>query len=178
MEKRTQRYIVLTALTLDGRIAEHSMQFTGWTSPEDKVHMQEVLGKCEVVIAGNNTYKTAYTPMSKRNSVVFTRSVESVKVESELCTYINVENADLQELMEERGYETIGVVGGNSVYNYLAEQGLIDEIYITIEPIVFGNGLPFFDTQLPEWLEFSLQSSKQLNERGSMLLHYTVNERL
>ena len=36
-----------------------------WTSPEDKVFMRALLAKCDVVIVGNNTYKTAIKPLSK-----------------------------------------------------------------------------------------------------------------
>src|SRR3989344_3206281 len=64
------------------------------------------------------------------------------------------------------------VLGGTKTYSWFLENDLLDELYLTIEPITFGRGLPLFDTSKALETRFKLESSKQLNERGAVLLHY------
>ena len=73
--------------------------------------------------------------------------------------------------MEKQGYRKVCVLGGAQTYSYFLEKNLVDEIFLTIEPIVFGSGLPMFDTK-QELTDFELVDSKKLNEKGSLLLHY------
>ena len=72
------KYIAIAAVTLDGKIAKNKDHVSDWTSPEDKVFMRALLDKSDVIIVGNNTYKTAIAPLSKRNCIVLSRSASVV----------------------------------------------------------------------------------------------------
>ena len=54
------------------------------------------------------------------------------------------------------------------------ERRLLDEIFITIEPLIFGRGKDMF-VGGNKTTELCLLSVKQLNIRGTLLLHYQVN---
>jgi dihydrofolate reductase len=163
--------IAIAAMTMDGRIARHSGEFTGWTSSEDKDILHEHLDRSDVIVVGNNTYKTAEGPLSKRNCIVFTRSVPAVLRRSEKLLLYNPEGASLSVVLGE--YCTVALLGGTQVYTWFLERDLIDEMYLTIEPVVFGNGLNIFDRKNDEMdVKFSLASVRQLNTNGSVLLHY------
>ena len=164
------RIVALAAVTIDGKIALHSSHFSDWTSPEDKVFLKEFLDASDCVVVGNNTYKTAEDRLSKRNCIVFTSSVESSERKRDNLLFCNPAVADIVELLRE--YKTITVLGGTKTYTYFLEKDLLDEIYLTIEPITFGTGLNLFETNLDAKKLFRLESVKQLNDTGSILLHY------
>ena len=51
------------------------------------------------------------------------------------------------------------------------EAGLIDTLYLTIEPVIFGSGIHLFNKELD--VKLQLQSMQKLNEQ-TVLLEYNV----
>lgn len=164
----------IAAVTLDGKIAQHQRHFTDWTSTEDKRALTEKLNASDVVIVGRNTFDIAHQPLSRRNCIVFTRSVDSPKRMSDRLLFCNPAETDVHALLE--NYSAIAVLGGTPVYSWFFKQGLVDSLLLTIEPIVFGYGLPLFDLgdQVPD-IHWQLTACTRLNERGSLLLKYDTN---
>ena len=136
------RTIAIAATTLDGKIALGPDHFSDWTSPEDKAFMRGLLDEAGVVVVGNNTYKTAKEPLSKRNCIVLTGSVETTERVSDKLLYVNPAGADMKEILEP--YSTVAILGGAKTYSYFLQNDLLDELYLTIEPIVFGHGISLF----------------------------------
>lgn len=61
------------------------------------------------------------------------------------------------------------VAGGSSIYSQFLSEGLITEVFLTVEPVLFGDGIPLatgFDR-----MNLSLVESTRLGD-GSVLLHY------
>lgn len=162
--------IAIAAVTIDGKIALDAKHFSDWTSKEDKDFLQELLDKSDVVVVGNNTYKTAKGPLSKRNCIVFTSSVAELERKSEKLLYANPATANIAELLAP--HKTVAVLGGSKTYTWFLEHGLLDELYLTIEPLVFARGINLFQSSKDINAHFRLESTKQLNERGSLLVHY------
>jgi riboflavin biosynthesis pyrimidine reductase len=50
--------------------------------------------------------------------------------------------------------------------------GLVDEIWLTVEPILFGGGTPLLVARVDVRLE--LLASEKLNAAGTLLLRYRV----
>ncbi len=166
----SMRCIAIAAVTIDGKIALDAHSGSSWTSLEDKEFLHQILDTSDVVVVGNNTYKAAIEPLSKRNCIVFTGSVSTNERKSDNLTYCNPASADCLPLMQQ--YETVAVLGGAKTYTYFLDNDLLDEIYLTIEPIIFGHGLNMFESEQNIDSHFRLESTKQLNEKGSVLLHY------
>lgn len=165
------KYIAIAAITIDGRIAKDSHHFSNWTSVEDKYFLHAILDRCDVIVVGNSTYQMAKKPLSKRNCLVLSRSVDNKKINSKL-TYCNPAKESLQKIIKKNNYKTIAILGGTQIYSYCLENKLINELYLTIEPISFGYGLPIFATK--KQIKWKLNSIKKLNNRGSILLHYSI----
>lgn len=47
------------------------------------------------------------------------------------------------------GERDLWVVGGGNVASQFADKGLLDELLVTIVPVVLGEGKPLFDRRLP-----------------------------
>jgi dihydrofolate reductase len=161
----------IVAVTIDGKIARHAGHFTDWTSPEDKTFLRSLLDKSDVVVIGNNTYKTAEGPLSKRNCIVFTHAVRDTERRRDNLLYYNAGGPSPIEAVLEP-YRAVALLGGTQVYSYFLERDLIDDLYLTIEPVVFGSGLDIFVCKNGVTVNFRLVAVKELNQKGTVLLHY------
>lgn len=168
------RTIAIAAITVDGKIALGPEHFSDWTSPEDKAFMRGLLDKADVVVVGNNTYKTAIEPLSKRNCIVLTSSVKTAERRADNLLFWNPEGADASSVLNK--YNMVALLGGAKTYSYFLQNDLLDELYLTIEPIAFGRGVSLFDHQADLPAHFSLLSMEKLNEGGTVLLHYSFTK--
>src|SRR3989344_7779493 len=174
------KYIAIAAITLDGKIAKNTHHMSDWTSKEDKIFMRAFLDKCDVVIVGNNTYKTAIKPLSKRNCIVFSKSSNPPShkategLRSSNLTYVDPNKTNVKKLITKLGYRKIAILGGAQTYTYCLENNMMDELYLTIEPIVFGKGIDLFASKNFLYSKFKLISTKKLNSQGSLLLKYKI----
>src|SRR3989344_973760 len=166
------RIIAIAAVTLDGKIALGPDHFSGWTSPEDKAFMRGLLDEADVVVVGNNTHKTAIEPLSKRNCIVLTSSVATTERRADNLLFWNPESTDASDALSD--YKMVAGLGGAKTYSYFLQNDLLDELYLTIEPIVFGRGISLFDHSRDVPARFSLLSMKKLNENGTVLLYYSL----
>ena len=53
------------------------------------------------------------------------------------------------EMMASAGEDDLWVVGGGNVASQFADEGLLDEVIVTLVPVVLGEGKPLFDRRLP-----------------------------
>jgi dihydrofolate reductase len=53
------------------------------------------------------------------------------------------------EMIAAAGERTLWIVGGGNVASQFADEGLLDEVLVTVVPVVLGGGKPLFDTRLP-----------------------------
>ncbi len=164
------KYLAIAAASLDGRIAGHEKHFSDWTSVEDKKFMRALLDACDVVIVGNSTYKTAKKPLSKRNCIVLTRTIKTTKQVAPNLLYLNTKGARLKRVIAKEKYKKVAVLGGAQVYTYCLENGMLTDLYLTIEPVIFGNGIPLFAGKL-KIRNPKIVSVKKLNRKGSVFLH-------
>lgn len=179
MSKPNFYSVVVT--TLDGKIAKNKNHNVDWSSPEDKQHLDEMIQKSDVIIVGSNTYevaKSSLTPekLTQRNYIILTRSVDTTEEKEKGKLFVNPENVDLRKLAEDLGYKRIAILGGGKIYSLMIEKDWTDEIFLTIEPIIFGTGINFID-DVGLNTKFKLIEIKKLNSAGTILLHYkTVDE--
>ncbi len=166
-------YTAIAAITIDGKIAKHQHHFSNWTSPEDKTFLRRQLNLCDIIIVGRTTYETAKKPLSKRNCIVLTSKVKTVSVESPNLILFNPKTSNLKKFIANLKYQNIVVLGGAKTYQYCLEQKLLTDLYLTIEPISFGNGINLFSSAKPKTVKWQLNSIKPLNKSGSLLLHYS-----
>jgi dihydrofolate reductase len=66
---------------------------------------------------------------------------------------VRIVAAEAPELIDEQraaaGARDVWVVGGGNVASQFADHGLIDQVEVTVVPVVLGSGKPLFDRRLP-----------------------------
>jgi dihydrofolate reductase len=165
------KVLAIVAVTLDGKIARSTNHPSDWTSPEDKIVLRKLISETEAIIIGHTTYLLHESRLAKRQCIVFTRGVVNTKRVNENLLLYNPEGlTPMQKILEP--YRSIALLGGSQIYSYFFDHGLVDEIHLTIEPVIFGEGLDFLRSKGPLDTQFQLVSMEKLNPQGAVYLHY------
>lgn len=166
------RVLILAAITLDGKIARGDAEFTGWSSREDKRLFARTSREAGVVVMGRRTFETLPVPLPGRLNVVLSHERPATLPDGVEYT------AESPELviasLAQRGYESVVIGGGASVYRAFLEAKLVDELWLTVEPLTFGAGISLLGAA-PLDLRLSLLSVERLGE-GSVHLRYQVEK--
>lgn len=171
--------IMVAATSLDGKITRGNTTDTySWTSPEDKQFFASQVTASNLIVMGRKTYEAAREHMAvslERLRVIMTKTPENFahEVIPHALEFTAETPEQIVRRLEEQGYEKMLILGGASVYTAFMRAGLVDEIYLTVEPIVFGSGKNLFADQDFE-ADLSLIEQKKLNDRGTLLLKYKV----
>jgi len=149
-----------------------------WSSKEDQKYFSSLIKKSNLIVMGRETYEAArpiikLTPGKLR--VVLTINPERFgrfKVLGQL-EFTNESPSGLVKRMEALGYKKMLLVGGSSINSLFFQQNMIDEVWVTLEPYIFGRGKNLIEeTNLDVSLQ--LKSVKKLNKKGTLLLKYSV----
>ena len=171
--KGSPSYVAIAAITLDGKIARHARQLSGdWTSEEDKKYFQAELKKFDAVLVGRNTFEVAKKHLLKRNTIVLTSGTKTTEEKYPHVWFCNYKKIGVNTFIHSLGFKKIAVIGGSKVYSFALKKKLLSELYLTVEPLIFGKGINLFDDSRFHMANFILVSIKRLNKRGSLLLKY------
>jgi dihydrofolate reductase len=163
------KIILLMAVTADGKIAKSSDHFPDWTSREDKKMFAAVSKKHGAVIMGEKTFRTFPKPLPDRLNVVFT--LEKNPPETPGVKWVSGEPEKVLAELESAGFKSAILGGGAFVNSDFLKRGLIDEIWLTVEPKIFGDGLGVFGGDFDANLK--LLDVEKINE-NSVVLKYKV----
>jgi len=163
---------IIVAQTADGFIAKNSGHEATWTSKEDKKRFVAITKRAGVMIMGLNTFNTFPSPLPGRLHIVYSPDENAGDNNIPgVVEYTKDAPADLIKKLEERGFTEVAICGGTTIYTMFMKSGLVETIYLTIEPKLFGKGMGIFNEDLDIKLEL-VESS--VMEGGTMLLEYKV----
>ncbi len=175
-----QTYIIV-ALSADGFIAQARDQAsTDWTSSEDKKHFMARTKETGVVVMGLTTFATVGQPLPGRKNWIYASQSKPELVQkfdlslkqADLIEVTTDEPAVLIQKAAAAGYQELAVCGGCSIYTQFMQAGVVDKLFLTIEPVVFGDGIRLFNQAFEQKLV--LLNQEQLNQKGTLLLEYKV----
>jgi len=138
------RVILLMAITLDGKIAKHTTHAATWTSKADKKIFVQETKQAGAIIMGQTTYDTIGRPLPGRLNIVMNLKPDKTKNIAGELEFTNTPPKELLAELEERGFKSVIIGGGATINGLFLKAGLIDEIWLTIEPKVFGQGMSLF----------------------------------
>jgi dihydrofolate reductase len=79
----------------------------------------------------------------------------------------------LIQRFEKAGEERILVVGGSEIATLFLREKLIDELWLTLEPKIFGEGGSFVTKEKLD-IDLKLISCDRLNEKGTLVVKYKI----
>jgi riboflavin biosynthesis pyrimidine reductase len=173
---------LLTVQSLDGFITHHDTPGSGFASAEDQTHFHAALAGFDCGVMGGVTYRGARDlictqPMAKRLRVVLTRTPADYAAEAQpgSLEFTNEPPAKVLDGLRARGFTRCVLLGGAHANGLFLAAGLVDEIWLTVEPMLFGGGTPLLAARVDVRLE--LLASEKLNAAGTLLLRYRVARR-
>jgi dihydrofolate reductase len=109
------------------------------------------------LVSGSTTYEFVFDHVGEGGNWPYAGKPYWVLSSRELGTpdgedvrIANARVADLhEELMEAAGDRNLWIVGGGNVASQYAGAGLLDEVILTVVPVVLGDGKPLFDDPVP-----------------------------
>lgn len=171
---------VVFVTTIDGKITKWGDPIVrAWSSREDQSYFTELMKNSELVVMGSNTYTAdPIKPRENRLIVVMTSKpgrYKNQEVAGQL-EFTNESPARLIEHYSNTGFKEMLVAGGPHIATSFLKEDLIDEVWLTIEPLIFGTGGNFVIQKNLD-LRLKLFSVEKMNEAGTLLLKYGVVKR-
>jgi len=169
--------ILIFVSTLDGKITKWgNPKIRFWSSQEDQDYFDRIWNETRVIVMGKATYMAdPVKPDSKHLFIVMTRQPEKYQLK-ELDGKIEFTSevpSHLINRFETEQEDKILIVGGAQIATLFLKEQLIDELWLTIEPKIFGNGAGFV---INEYFDIGLKliSCERVNDRGTLITKYMV----
>ena len=170
------KVILYMAITANGMIAKIDGN-SDWVSPEDTKSFLKHSRDAGVVILGRKAYELfdeSYPlPLNKGTHYVMTSNTD-MSSDNPTVKFTNQTPEKLIKELENKGQKEACVIGGSITATNFMQKGIIDEIYLDIEPLIFGQGMPLF---VPTDFEFNLELLEVKNlSPQTVQLHYKVKK--
>ncbi len=142
----------IVVMSLDGCLTHHDRPGTDFGSAEDHAFFRAALQTFDSSIAGRRTYQAGRESIlrarqSPRLQMVLTSTPERFEADF-LAEHLEFRNADTSAVVEEltrRGRSRCALLGGARLYTEACARDLLDELWVTIEPVAFGEGTRMFE---------------------------------
>lgn len=171
------KVIMVMVMSVDGKITRgDDPNIHTWTSQEDQKHFFSLLEKSELVVMGSKTFEVARKKINlelKTFRIVLTGNPARYKIYQVLgkLEFTSEKPKQLVKRLEKKGYKTMLLVGGPTLNGSFLKDNLVDELYLTVEPKLFGSGKNLVEGVRID-KNLTLISIKKLNKRGTLLLKY------
>lgn len=168
------------ASTLDGFIAHEDHSIGGFVAEGEHVsdYLKSLKNDYDIALMGRRTYEFGIrfgvtNPYPWMKQYVFSRTMEaSPDANVELVSEGII---DLVRRLKVGRGKDIYLCGGAEAAAKLLAEGMIDEIIVKLNPVLFGSGVPLF-SGVSGRTELELVSNKVYGN-GVMLLNYRVKYR-
>lgn len=164
--------ILLAAITADGYIGRTSSHTADWTSKADKQLFVSITKAAGTIVMGSRTFETIGRALPDRRMIVMTSRPEAYDTTN--VTFTSEGPQELVDRLTQEGTSELVVCGGAQIYHAFMQAGLVDELYITIEPLLFGRGVSLFVGELST--RMVLLESRTLSDNVMMLRYKVLHE--
>ncbi len=170
------KVILYMAITANGMIAKPD-DSTPWSEKEWKSYSSFVK-KAGSVILGNKTYRlmledNTFKRLGDPVTIVLSSYPKPEDVKNKNHFFVDTPQKAL-EILKKKGFKMAVVGGGGKLNSIFMREELVNEIYLDVEPMLFGKGIKLFkDADFEAKLE--LVGTKKLS-KNEIQLHYKVKE--
>lgn len=146
-----RKLILGLAITLDGYIEGPNGEYD-WCFTDQDYGLKGFFTRVDAIFIGRKSYEMLqqYTDSNNGETIpgmpamteyVFSRTLTSVKKGAVLISENSITEA--RRIKEQPGKD-IWLYGGASLTDALLKEGLVDELWLSVHPILLGSGKPLF----------------------------------
>lgn len=170
------KVFIIAAITVDGFVARDADQFSmDWTSKEDIKRFVTLTKEAGVMVMGSRTFATtvkAGRRLPGRKLVVYTSRSDAIEhSRTDPTEFTSEAPAALIRRLEGEGYKSVAICGGRQIYTLFTKAGVVTDLYLTLEPKLFGTGLSLLGDEAH--IDLALQSVDKLDE-NTIAVHYRL----
>ena len=169
--------ILIFVSSLDGKVTkwgEPNVRL--WSSHQDQDYYKKVWNESGLIVMGSTTFNAdTFNPSPDRQIVIMTSDPNKYKnkVVPGQIEFTNETPVELYSRFTKKDYQQMLVVGGPHVATSFLKEQLIDELWLTIEPRIFGMGDNFaMDSKLD--INTRLIQIEKVNDQGTLITKYAV----
>ncbi|MFC1622035.1 dihydrofolate reductase family protein [Patescibacteria group bacterium] len=142
------------AISVDGKITRGETD-SDWVSETDWDQFYQYVTGSDAVIMGRKTmdqFEGDDFPMKGPVNIVLTRN-KNLHNETETEIISDRSPKEIMALAKEKGWENLLLIGGEDINGQFLEENLIDEMVLSVHPLIIGEGLTLFSKDVSADLE-------------------------
>ena len=169
-----RKVIYGSAMSLDGFIAGPNGEYD-WIVMDPDIDFDTAMARFDTFLIGRKTFEAMRRmgdvgpPTPGIRHFVFSRTLRA-----EDCPYPLSDNAErvVAELRQQPGKD-IALFGGGELFRSLLAAGLVDEIGMSVIPVLLGGGIPLLPSPAAR-ARLKLKSQRVYEKTGTVGLEYDI----
>jgi dihydrofolate reductase len=165
------KIIVYIASSLDGYIARENGDID-WLPENTPSGYDDFIKSVDTVIMGKKTYDQVLTfgdyPYKDKKSYIFTRNKNHPKEEK--IEFVQDVDKLVKNTLSDSG-DSIWLIGGSEIISTFVNLDFVDELILSVIPIVLGKGIPLFKNMAKE---IKMELVKTTDYGKLVELHYRI----
>ncbi|WP_051237934.1 dihydrofolate reductase family protein [Lacticigenium naphthae] len=171
-----RKLLLFIASSVDGFIAteDESLEWLFEVEGEGDNGYAEFYATVDTLVMGRKTYDWIMNqdleefPYKNKDCFVFTHSFTEHTAD---VTFIRDDPTSFIDALKKQAGKNIWLVGGGQLFSSFLQENLVDELIITVAPVLLGKGIPLFRGGYAQTGLF-LKGMRNFNQ--FVELHYTV----
>ena len=168
--------ILIFVSTLDGKITKWgNPDVKLWSSHQDQDYYKKIWNESQLIVMGSNTFNAGSFPSPNPQLIIMTGhpdKYKSLKISGQI-EFTNESPNELTARFISKGHQQMLVVGGPHIATSFLKEQLIDELWLTLEPKIFGIGSNFA-TDVKLDIDLCLIHCDRVNKQGTLITKYAV----
>jgi len=149
------------AISIDGYVAKKDGD-SDWVSEIDTKNFEREIKEKGCIILGRRTFKQyegeLYPVKDVTNIVLTTNS--SIENSYPNVIYVNSPKEAI-ETATNKGHDEALLIGGGTTNGLFFKEGLIDEVILSVHPLILGDGIKLFE-DVEKFLELQLLNTEEI----------------
>jgi dihydrofolate reductase len=175
--KHLRKIKLFIASSLDGYISREDGDI-GWLFTDADYGYLKFYNSIDTVLMGRRTYDKALEfnkyPFKNKKSYIFSKN-RLAKTKDRDVEFISDIIEFVKHILKMKGKD-IWLVGGSDIISIFLNANLIDEVILSIHPIILGKGIPLFKN-IHRQLDLKLINSGSYTS-GLIQSHYEVKKKV
>jgi dihydrofolate reductase len=166
------------AISIDGFIDDIKGD-SSWVSESYWAEFAKYVKEKKAIIMGRKTYEAGLElfPYDCELNIVMTRDKELIKSmeNKQKVMFTNQSPEIILSELGRMGYSECLVIGGGDINSQFLEKGLINEIVLSVHPLILSKGLKLYESSYSPLFKLERLSIKEMSEGLVQIVYKVIN---